>query len=368
MADHHQYTAAVCLQPAPAAAASAVPLRRIAIPIDLLGSVGHNANDTGDADTGANNLKIFPAPLTYVQRVDADTVALSGTLNSSASTAFRIDFDASERIDDGSINLNAEFGDADRLGTSSLVVTTDGSGNASFGPQVIEFLGSGFIAGVAATATRLDGGGVAIETSEIGLLRCLRLRRVELRRHQHERRRSWLVQAGLPGGACARRRRHCARSHQLLDSGRRPACDWRRRADRPRHQRRLEVPTAPPSRAGSQTRRALAATAQLPIDIRGMKFAFHVLGYHDPVGRRAERSERVADARQWGGRGQFIGVSQDGQALGGTQRQHRAVNCIGACRIGGSTLAQRNLIAADTSGVMKLPLICKAMARWSRET
>ena len=67
-----------------------------------LGPAGVTPNDAGDGDSGANNLQNFPV-LTSAAMVGTST-AIEGTLNSTASTTFRIEFfsnqvsDASGRI------------------------------------------------------------------------------------------------------------------------------------------------------------------------------------------------------------------------------------------------------------------------------
>jgi uncharacterized repeat protein (TIGR01451 family) len=90
--------------------------------IDLAGA-GITANDAGDADTGANWSQNFPV-LTAVTNSLAGT-EIRGTLNSSASTTFSIDFYSSVAPDPSGVGEGQFY-----LG--STTVTTDGSGNASF--------------------------------------------------------------------------------------------------------------------------------------------------------------------------------------------------------------------------------------------
>ncbi|WP_442975254.1 hypothetical protein, partial [Salmonella enterica] len=65
--------------------------------IDLRGD-GVTANDAGDADTGANNLQNFPV-LTLAKTDASSQLSVSGTLNSTANSYFRIEFFASPSAD-----------------------------------------------------------------------------------------------------------------------------------------------------------------------------------------------------------------------------------------------------------------------------
>ena len=65
--------------------------------IDLVGVVGVNANDTGDLDTGTNGLQNHPVLTSVV--ADGDDTLIEGTLNSSATTNFRVEFFASDDCD-----------------------------------------------------------------------------------------------------------------------------------------------------------------------------------------------------------------------------------------------------------------------------
>jgi hypothetical protein len=87
-----------------------------------LGDDGVTANDTGDGDSGPNNLQNFPE---ITALAPGTTTRVVGTLNSSAATTFTLDFYASASPDPSG------FGEGQRyLGSAS--VTTDGSGNAGF--------------------------------------------------------------------------------------------------------------------------------------------------------------------------------------------------------------------------------------------
>ena len=107
-------------------------------------------NDTGDGDTGPNNLQNFPV-LTNAS-TSGGSISISGTLNSIASSPFTLEFFA-----------NTEF-KADGFGEGktyigSTAVVTDGSGNASFNAF---FTDAGY-AGKFISATATDG---ARNTSE----------------------------------------------------------------------------------------------------------------------------------------------------------------------------------------------------------
>ncbi len=122
--------------------------------IDLAND-GVTANDAGDADTGANNLQNFPV-ITASQTSADGYVAVQGTLNSTASTSYRIDFYASPA---GTTSREG------RVYLGYALATTDGSGNATYAATLS---GATVAVGglVSATATRLSGTALA-ETSEI---------------------------------------------------------------------------------------------------------------------------------------------------------------------------------------------------------
>ncbi|MCA9119060.1 MAG: DUF4347 domain-containing protein, partial [Planctomycetales bacterium] len=107
--------------------------------IDLYGT-GVTANDSGDGDTGANNLQNFPV-LTGAFTNAADTVAISGSLNSTAYSAFRIEFFTNS----GGGNEGETY-----LGYRNVI--TDGSGNASF----VDSFAANVAVGQNITATATD--------------------------------------------------------------------------------------------------------------------------------------------------------------------------------------------------------------------
>ena len=93
-----------------------------------LGQAGvPNVNDPGDPDVGPNNLQNYPV-LTSAS-AGVGTVTVSGTLNSNASTAFRLEFFANVTCDASTHGEGQSF-----VGFAN--VATDGSGNATFGPLV----------------------------------------------------------------------------------------------------------------------------------------------------------------------------------------------------------------------------------------
>lgn len=85
-----------------------------------LGTTGVTPNDARDADSGANNLQNFPV-LTSVTSAGS----IQGTLDSTASTTFTVEFFASSECDPSGSGEGQRY-----LGAA--VVTTDASGHASF--------------------------------------------------------------------------------------------------------------------------------------------------------------------------------------------------------------------------------------------
>jgi hypothetical protein len=111
------------------------------------------ANDTGDGDTGSNNLQNFPE-LSSAQKT-GDKTTIKGTLNSSAETTFTIQFFSSLEKDPSGHGEGKKF-----LGQKS--VPTDGSGNASF-TTTAPVIPAGQV--VSATATNQSTG----DTSEFSV-------------------------------------------------------------------------------------------------------------------------------------------------------------------------------------------------------
>ncbi len=131
--------------------------------IDLTGGTENGfdvtANDSGDADTGANNLQNFPV-LTSAQTTGTQ-ITIVGTLNSSANSYYRIEF-FSSATQDGSGHGEAET----YLGFVN--VATDGSGDASFNTTLTASVASG--AYVTATATKsVNTYSTFTDTSEFAL-------------------------------------------------------------------------------------------------------------------------------------------------------------------------------------------------------
>ena len=125
-----------------------------ALGIDL-GGDWITANDAGDADTGANNLQNTPVLSSALTTGSAITIA--GTLNSVASTHFRIEFFANPTPDSSGYGEGQSY-----LGF--VDVTTDASGNASFNAVLSAAVPTGQV--VTATATHLTSGMNFVETSE----------------------------------------------------------------------------------------------------------------------------------------------------------------------------------------------------------
>jgi photosystem II stability/assembly factor-like uncharacterized protein len=119
--------------------------------IDLAPS-GVTANDQGDADTGANNRQNFPVFTSLTPAGSPNTI--TGTLNSTASTVFTIDFYANTACDPSGNGEGTQY-------LASTTVTTGGDGNAA-----INFtLGAALPAGTIVTATATDPAGNTSEFS-----------------------------------------------------------------------------------------------------------------------------------------------------------------------------------------------------------
>lgn len=122
--------------------------------IDLVGVNGFETNDTLDPDAGPNGLQNRPN-ITSATRPDTNVntpITVNGTLNSLANTSFRIEF----------------FGNRGNTGDITTIVTTDASGNASFGPLAV-VIPDEIVEAIGATATRIDGtSGLPVASSERG--------------------------------------------------------------------------------------------------------------------------------------------------------------------------------------------------------
>ncbi|MCA9057022.1 MAG: cadherin domain-containing protein, partial [Planctomycetaceae bacterium] len=128
--------------------------------IDLNGD-GVTPNDSGDGDTGPNSLQNFPVLASATSAAAGTTVV--GTLNSNASTTYRIEFFSNPT---GTADPTG-YGEGQRF-LGFTTVTTDGSGNASFN---VLLAGSALTGPdtVTATATVDLGGGSYGGTSEFAL-------------------------------------------------------------------------------------------------------------------------------------------------------------------------------------------------------
>ena len=124
-----------------------------------LGMNGVTLNDAGDPDTGNNNLQNFPV-LTSARSNGVNQLTLTGTLNSTANTQFRIEFFASTTQD------GSGYGEGQRyLGFAN--VTTDGSGNATISTTLTATVAVGEF--ISATTTKSNAGFTAwTDTSEFG--------------------------------------------------------------------------------------------------------------------------------------------------------------------------------------------------------
>ncbi|HQQ32628.1 MAG TPA: DUF4347 domain-containing protein, partial [Methylophilus sp.] len=111
--------------------------------IDLVGTSGVNANDAGDGDTGANTLQNFPVLSTAV--INGSQITITGSLNSTASSYYRVEFFASTSQD------ATGYGEGQRyLGYAN--VSTNASGNATINTTLTATVAAGEF--VSATATK----------------------------------------------------------------------------------------------------------------------------------------------------------------------------------------------------------------------
>ena len=309
-----------------------------------LGNDGFTANDLGDGDVGSNNLQNFPV-ISRAERNVGGTVSVSGTLNSIANTGFRIEFFAGADI----VRLSGveRLADAERVATQTAFVTTDASGNASFGPQVISFPGSGFIGAVCATATRVDALGSLIETSEFSPARITYSTGVS----------DFVVTNVNASGAGSFRQ-------AFLEADEHPDVATRDRIS-------FAIPGIGPHTITVSTFTSLASSgrleidgssqvgyvantastgsnAQLPIDISGVKL---LLDNADVLVRGVVMRGQSALLTLGAGtlESSFIGLTQAGTGLSTTIGNTAQVLCNGSCRIGGSTPATRNLIASPAN-------------------
>ncbi len=131
------------------------------IGIDL-GTSGVTVNDSGDSDTGANNLQNFPVITTTTVNAAGTTVTVSGTINSTASvTGMLLHFYATPSTG----NVNSRQG---RRYLGSTTVNTDASGNATFTNVNLTGFSGTVAAGelITATATTPGASGNTSEFSQ----------------------------------------------------------------------------------------------------------------------------------------------------------------------------------------------------------
>jgi CSLREA domain-containing protein len=109
-----------------------------------LGTNGVTPNDTGDGDSGPNNLQNFPV----VTSATTGSITVQGTLNSKASTTFTLQFFSSPVCDPAGYGEGQTF-------IGSVDVTTNSSGNTSFSQAFAGTVPEGYF--VTATATDPNG-------------------------------------------------------------------------------------------------------------------------------------------------------------------------------------------------------------------
>jgi uncharacterized repeat protein (TIGR01451 family) len=118
-----------------------------------LGATGVTANDTGDSDTGANNLQNFPV-LTSANGAAGGSVNIQGMLNSTANATFTLHFYSSASCDASGNGEGQTF-----LG--SATTTTAANGNATFNTTLV----ASALVGQSITATATNSQGNTSEFS-----------------------------------------------------------------------------------------------------------------------------------------------------------------------------------------------------------
>jgi len=117
-----------------------------------IGELGISPNDAGDVDTGSNNVQNFPV---LTSAVGGENTTITGSLNSTADTTFRLEFFSNPACD------SSGYGEG-QVYLGSTMVTTDSNGDVAFNTTLSASSQTGeFISG---TAT--DPGG---NTSEFSL-------------------------------------------------------------------------------------------------------------------------------------------------------------------------------------------------------
>ncbi|HLQ43453.1 MAG TPA: DUF4347 domain-containing protein, partial [Planctomycetaceae bacterium] len=111
-----------------------------------LGTNGVTLNDSGDGDSGANSLQNFPVLTSGAYTDTSGLLWLDGTLNSTASTTFRIEFFSSAAGDGSGYGEGQTF-------LAATNVSTDASGNATFHVTIGATVAAG--SAISATATNL---------------------------------------------------------------------------------------------------------------------------------------------------------------------------------------------------------------------
>jgi subtilisin-like proprotein convertase family protein len=107
---------------------------------------GITINDSGDGDVGPNQLQNYP--VLFSSSVGGGTTTISGALNSSANTQFRIEFFQSYECDPSGLGEG-------QISLGETDVLTDGAGNVFYGPALAGEAGLGSF--ITATATGPSG-------------------------------------------------------------------------------------------------------------------------------------------------------------------------------------------------------------------
>ena len=130
--------------------------QNVGLSLDLF-PFGVTPNDTGDGDTGANDLQNFPLITSANTTAPNGNLNVQGSLNSTANSTFRLEFFSNPTCD-------ASGNGAGKTFIGSTNVTTNGSGNAPFNTTLPTVVPAGSV--ITATATLLNPDSSPSSTSE----------------------------------------------------------------------------------------------------------------------------------------------------------------------------------------------------------
>ena len=127
----------------------------VGLGIDLIGTGGPDTNDTGDGDTGPNNLQNYPVLDSANLEIAQGIVIIGGSLNSAANSTFKIQFFANNVADPSGYGEGRNY-----LGSTNLTTGADGNVGFSDTLSINSSWGDVF------TATATDSAGNTSEFSQ----------------------------------------------------------------------------------------------------------------------------------------------------------------------------------------------------------